>query len=88
MVGDGRLAQSQGGGEVADAHGLIGLLERRHHLQPGGVGEKPEKVNGCIDCIGLELEVYRAACASLANGKADLHPFTLPNTLTVINASQ
>ena len=87
MVGDRWLAQPQRGGEVANANRLGSLLERSHHLQPGGVGEEPEQIHRGMRGSGLELKVYLAAVASLANREGDLHAFTVPNALTLINAS-
>jgi hypothetical protein len=88
VVGNRRLAQPECGGEVAYTHRLSCFLERSHHLQPGGIGEEPEQIHGGIHGSGLEFQVYLAAVAPLANRKDYLHAVSLPNILTLINASR
>src|SRR3981081_2217296 len=81
---DGGLTEVEGGREITDANRLRRALERTHHLQAGGIGERLQDIHRRVDLGDGKWNVWRAANALDAFGNSGLHGRSLPAPLTTV----
>ena len=87
MVRDGRLADVEGRGEIADADRLLGVPKAERDRKARRIGEGLQDLARLFDLLGARLERRRAAHPplSLREHRQSFHSTTLSNPLTNVN---
>src|SRR5438093_4156154 len=85
VMGDRRLRDREGGGEVANADRLLRLAEAEDDLHARRIGERLEHRRELLGACRRDLEVDAAAHTPFAHGKDGSHESSLADPLTTIN---